>query len=176
MSQRPVALTRLQQETQPLTQSNQPKHPRSSFNSNRIKSILHSLAWVAAASLTAVWTDLPNILLHNKQVSTSMLTASAACLIGVALVVLYLAVILPRTHELGVTVADDYYANSPHSIHAILTLSSIAYVCGCVAIWPVMGWRTPPVLSMCCMGGLMAINLLPSCGGRDITVNRPKDR
>ena len=119
---------------------------------------LHALLWVLAAAAVVIFTDVPRITFTDERISQVWLII-ALCASGMAAAcALYLTVYLPYIAR--VYAAWEVYCPN---VVPMATLSSLAaFLAFSIAIWPVYGLLTVPLLSVLCVGGLMAFHFVPA--------------
>lgn len=140
--------------------------------SEKIQQKIHALFWVMLASATVYYTDMVNVALYSETINRKALNMSLMCLIFNALLMVYIAIYLPRFKGI-----QDPFKEVDHEgkkwvwldIHhpkAIPTMTAVGLLCiilTMVAFWPEWGFFTPLLVGFLMMGVILGIHFVPSC-------------
>ena len=118
---------------------------------------LHTIFWMVAAWMVFDYSDFPNVIVNDARIKSTFLKVGASLvsinlLVGVYLVV-YLSYIRGK---------KDW---TSHTHPALIPLATLCFCVGMglctIALWPVWGFLTMPILFTLFMGLVMLATLLP---------------
>ena len=125
--------------------------------SNKSTFNAHTIFWMIAAMIVFNYTDFANVLVNDARVKVNLLTAGCGMIainlsIG-AYLVIYLSYIRGKR---------DWTVHAHPALIPVATLfGCIGMVISTIALWPVWGFLTLPILFTLFMGIIMLASLLP---------------
>lgn len=122
----------------------------------KIGSYLHSFFWIGLAAATWYYTDLIHI--HSDPRVRSMSLASAL-LAGLIACCAFLYVFIDNYRRGSPN--HDYFEEYPKSITVLTFVGLLFWVLLTIALFPVWGWKTIPLIFVNFMGFIMSISILP---------------
>lgn len=120
--------------------------------------MLHSLGWVAAAGLILYYTDLLNVIRFDTRVNQPFLALGFTALFALLMVVAYLAAWVPLTASRPVLDLSTY---APRVVPVGAVAGVSTFIFFTIALWPVWGWVTLPIMIILSFAACLGPNLLP---------------
>jgi hypothetical protein len=118
---------------------------------------LHAAFWVGLAVFAVVYTQLWDVVLFDERVSRGWFNGGLVFLAVQVGLVFYLTVWLRYVR--GITMEWEAYC--PRVLNASIWTGAVAFLLFCVALWPVFGLLTAPLLLLIIMGLIMLTHFMP---------------
>ena len=119
---------------------------------------LHAALWVIAAGAVCIFTQFPSTVLYDPAISSGWLWLCVVAT-GIALACgVYLLVYLPYIAR--ISVSWDVYC--PNIIPIASISGFIAFIALTIAVWPVYGLLSVPVITIQAVGALMSFHFIPT--------------
>lgn len=117
------------------------------------------VAWVATASIVIKLSNTPSVFLSDERVIRPLLHA-ALVLVGInTLLVLYLAIYLPKIKGIQDSSGWDVYC--PRVVPSMTIFGAVAAILLIRCTWPVWGVLSPLILGAEALGALFALHFVP---------------
>mmetsp|Transcript_33749 Transcript_33749/g.99429 ORF Transcript_33749/g.99429 Transcript_33749/m.99429 type:complete len:186 (+) Transcript_33749:46-603(+) len=127
--------------------------------SERLLDKAYALVWVVTAAIVIKLSNTPSVFLYDKRVIRPLLHA-ALVLIGInTVLVIYLAIYLPKIKGIQDSSAWDVYC--PRVVPSMALFGVVAAILLIRCTWPVWGFLSPLILGAEALGALFALHFVP---------------
>ena len=120
---------------------------------------INAVVWVITAVVVAKLSNTPRVLLSDERVIRPLLHAALVLMAINTLLVLYLAIYLPRIKGIKDSSAWDVYC--PRVIPSMTMFGVVAAIWLIRCTWPVWGFLAPLILGTEFMGALFSLHFIP---------------
>ena len=120
---------------------------------NHISDRVHSIAWVLASVFVVYYSNFFHNIWENEKINNLFFAMSLISFGVFSSISVYATFLTPSFDDLEIT--------SPRLIPAATIFGFICFNSTLIAIWPVWGWYSPPMLVTMMMGYLMVGTFLP---------------
>jgi len=127
---------------------------------DKISAYIHTIGWCIGAIFIIYYGDVWKVITIDPRVNTTFLWFGICELIGLGIVMLYLALYIPCTEKIRVI---DYNKFCPRACQTGAALGFTSYFCFLIASWPVWQYVTPIMLVVLYFAAILFPNFFPNC-------------
>jgi len=127
---------------------------------DKITAYIHTIGWCIGAAFIIYYGDIWRVATIDSRPNIYFLRFGVCELIGLTIVMLYLAIYIPCTEKIRVI---DYNKFCPRAVQTGAALGVSSYFCFLIAFWPVWGFVTPFLLIVLYVAAILFPNFIPNC-------------